>query len=107
MELHLVHAKAIPEQEDDFGVVGIFFDREAGGDAHNEFIAALNVAKMHNKDRYSIKEVPLFEELTSQLDFNRVFHYKGSLTTPPCTEEVTWIILNEPQHISTAQVEEI
>ncbi len=43
VEVHLVHTKAFPDQEDDFGVVGVFFDREAGGDIHNEFIASLDI----------------------------------------------------------------
>lgn len=30
--------------------------------------------------------------------------YKGSLTTPPYTECVTWIIYEKPVHIGTEQV---
>ncbi|KAB1979815.1 carbonic anhydrase family protein, partial [Haemophilus parainfluenzae] len=33
------------------------------------------------------------------------YSYSGSLTTPPCSEGVTWIVLAEPIHISPSQVE--
>ena len=32
-------------------------------------------------------------------------HYIGSLTTPPCSEGVRWIVMNEPIEMSQAQVE--
>merc|ERR1719487_352117 len=32
------------------------------------------------------------------------FHYKGSLTSPPCTEDVTWFVRREPVMASDAQV---
>ncbi len=28
------------------------------------------------------------------------FHYKGSLTTPPCSETVNWIVMSEVQYMS-------
>jgi len=31
---------------------------------------------------------------------NRIYSYKGSLTTPPCEEIVTWILLEEPIKVS-------
>ena len=33
-----------------------------------------------------------------------VFHYLGSLTTPPCTEGVEWFIIAEPMTMSKEQI---
>ncbi|MEL6325769.1 MAG: carbonic anhydrase family protein [Cyanobacteria bacterium J06626_23] len=33
-----------------------------------------------------------------------VFRYSGSLTTPPCSETVTWLVLGEPVTASLAQI---
>lgn len=34
----------------------------------------------------------------------RVFSYRGSLTTPPCSEVVEWRIIREPIEMSRAQL---
>lgn len=33
------------------------------------------------------------------------YMFTGSLTTPPCTEDVTWMVLKTPKHIAQAQAD--
>ena len=35
---------------------------------------------------------------------NRYYRYRGSLTTPPCSETVTWLILKQPIEVSKLQI---
>lgn len=53
-------------------------------------------------DAYGSNEVlPLMQLLPKQRTYMR---YSGSLTTPPCWENVMWVVLTEPVQASKAQI---
>ncbi len=51
-------------------------------------------------------------KVDAELDWNRLlpdarsaYRYAGSLTTPPCTEVVNWVVFSEPIEIGAEQIE--
>lgn len=96
MELHLVHRNASGE----LAVVGVLLTAGAENPVIKSIFAAM-------PDR------PGPEQLQSQVTLNvqdllpadlGSYRYFGSLTTPPCSEEVSWIILQQPVTLSSSQI---
>ena len=83
LELHIVHQRV---GGSDYLVVGFVFDKSYNED--NAFLTALN---MPNWGTGNVNFLPITEMLSS-MDPN-FYHYQGSLTTPPCTEAVTWVVM--------------
>ena len=52
---------------------------------------------------YTIPTFPLDELLSNDVS-THYMHYKGSLTTPPCSEAVMWIVSNSPVTMDETQV---
>ncbi len=46
-----------------------------------------------------------FEDLLPEVGKRSFFRYYGSLTTPPCTENVLWSVMEKPIHLSKEQIE--
>lgn len=103
LELHIVHQKKNTNVE--LGaVIGVFFDVEAGGSTPNAFIDQLHADKASAKGYVTPGSVDLASFLGS-LDFTKYWQYRGSLTTPPCSEGIKWVVLEQIQSISPEQLE--
>ncbi len=96
LEMHLVHLN----KKNEIAVVAIMF--EPGKD--DELLTALwkniplKAGESHKLDAKALKAMEFESELTSYYRFN------GSLTTPPCSEGVRWIVMKNTRHVSQAQV---
>ncbi|KXH79948.1 carbonic anhydrase [Sporosarcina sp. HYO08] len=97
MELHLVHQDA----EGNLAVLGLMIQ----DGKENEALASVWGVLPESETE---KDVDMNEpiDLQALLPANQTsFHYNGSLTTPPCAEEVKWIVFEEPIEMSTEQIQ--
>ncbi len=98
MEMHLVHKAA----GGDLAVIGVFIEEGE----HNPVFDTV----WSNLPTRKGVEVHL-EHVTVDIDellprSRRTYRYDGSLTTPPCSEQVRWFVFQEPIPLSAAQIDE-
>ncbi|WP_166787997.1 carbonic anhydrase [Cryobacterium adonitolivorans] len=91
-ELHLVHADA----NGNLLVLGILVTEGAASDALTPFIEAAT----HLADEEDVK-LDVAAILPASLEN---YEYSGSLTTPPCTEDVQWVVMGTPVSMSAEQI---
>jgi carbonic anhydrase len=97
MSVHLVHADA----DGNLAVVAVLLNK--GDD--NPLIHELWNDLPKEKDKEAVLENVQID-LSQLLPVNRGYYtFSGSLTTPPCTEKVTWFVLKQPVTISDAELE--
>lgn len=95
MEMHLVHKNAAGE----IAVVAVMFDV---GAANAELDKLWSVMPQQAENSAPVK---------SSLNINKLipedrtyWRFSGSLTTPPCSEGVTWLVFKHPLTLSAAQL---
>jgi carbonic anhydrase len=96
MELHLVHRSP----KNHLLVVGFLIRQGEENKALKEVWSHFP-AKRDKHYRSS-------EKVNAKLFFgerNRFYHYSGSLTTPPCSEQVRWFVAERPLTLSKAQID--
>ncbi|KAI9151113.1 hypothetical protein H9P43_009728 [Blastocladiella emersonii ATCC 22665] len=98
-EFHLVHAS--PEGK--IAVLGVFIDQTATDNP--KWTEAL--AKIPEGDKTATLDALLDTQDIVALTKGGHFSYSGSLTTPPCTEGVTWFVASQPLTMSVSQLEKI
>jgi carbonic anhydrase len=98
LEAHFVHADA----EGNLAVVGVMFEEGA----ENAELAKLWAhMPMEAGEHHTLTSTP--EAVTGLLPSNgEYYRFNGSLTTPPCSEGVKWMVMKTPLNISKAQVEQ-
>lgn len=98
MEMHMVHQS----EEGSLAVIGILF-RE--GSIPNENFAKIitNLPNAKGETNH-ITDTALELKIHLPKD-NYAYHYTGSLTTPPCSENVQWLVLREMVSLSGDQLE--
>ena len=99
LEVHFVHKSATG----DLAVVGILVD-EGAYDAIWEPVLA-NLPDDTSDERH-IEGLDLDMDEVRPLP-QRYYVYDGSLTTPPCSEGVQWIVMAEKRQISSEQMDAI
>ncbi len=97
MEVHLVHKTS----DHLYVVVGIFMTKGK----HNPHIQKIwdRIPTEANKEvSYEDEHFNVVNLLPSTKEY---FHYSGSLTTPPCSETVSWFVLEHPIELSNEQIQ--
>lgn len=93
MEVHFVHKSA----EGKFAVVGVLLKQ---GTAASPFASVLTALPAPG-ERKSVEV-----DLPAMLPKDRKhFVYSGSLTTPPCSEDVQWIVIRTEEPVSKAELD--
>ncbi|CAM0953410.1 unnamed protein product [Alopecurus aequalis] len=95
LEAHLVHESA----DGDFAIIGILY--KMGN--HDAFYDQLK-GKLRELQKAPHVATGLLELRSLEKRTGSYFRYMGSLTTPPCTENVVWNILGKVREISAEQL---
>ena len=106
MEMHLVHGS----EEGNLAVVGLLIEKGSHNFAFDPVWAHLPAAPGETQHitvdvdpRFMLSANGQVEDIApSYLD--SCYRYDGSLTTPPCSEDVKWIVLTTPIEMSETQI---
>lgn len=96
LEGHLVHVS----DKEEIAVVAVMFE---AGKANPALAAAWSALPAKVGETQALK-APLSAEqlLPESRDYYR---FSGSLTTPPCSEGVRWLVMKQPVEVSQAQID--
>lgn len=96
LEGHLVHVS----DKGEIAVVAVMFE---AGKANSALAAAWSALPAKVGEIQALKTPLVAEQLLPE---NRDYYrFSGSLTTPPCSEGVRWLVMKQPVEVSQAQID--
>jgi carbonic anhydrase len=95
MEVHFVHATASGA----LGVVGVLMTAGKPNAAFNKIVAT-----MPTKEGPAVKADAAINPNGLLPPGRGYYNYEGSLTTPPCAETVSWMLLTDPIEVAEADI---
>ena len=103
-ELHFVHQRG----DGRLAVLGVLLD-DSKHYAENPILKKIleNTPRKHDTYNESGAGLSLDPSKLIPMESEHVFTYAGSLTTPPCSEGVSWYVLSEPLKVSSAQIRQL
>ncbi|XP_037543527.1 carbonic anhydrase 4a [Nematolebias whitei] len=111
MELHIVHMKshytdlstALRDKEG-VAVLGFFYEKSnSANKKYDPIINTLQSIKATNGNT-SLPSISLAQLIPSEQNMTSYYRYKGSLTTPGCTESVVWTVFEKPIPLNLDQL---
>ncbi|MBD2440527.1 carbonic anhydrase [Nostoc sp. FACHB-110] len=97
MELHFVHR----DQTGNLAVIGVFL--KAG--AFNPNLQSIWDAMPEKQGEENIVADTIINAAQLLPTEHRFLTYSGSLTTPPCSENVSWYVMEQPIEVSRQQID--
>ncbi|WP_392552616.1 carbonic anhydrase family protein [Orbus wheelerorum] len=95
MEGHFVHAN----KNGDLLVMAVMFDEGAENTSAEQLLSLLSEQENNPTNFDSINIASFLPKDKSY------YRFSGSLTTPPCSEGVTWIVLKHPMTLSKTEID--
>ncbi|UXN05658.1 carbonic anhydrase [Bartonella sp. HY761] len=96
LEAHFVHAT----KEGKLLVLAVMFNEGEESKSFKQILSS--IPEEHDKTVDVGEEIDLDDMIPNTEHY---YHFDGSLTTPPCSEGVTWIVLKDTKTIGKDQVE--
>lgn len=95
MEAHFVHANAAGN----LAVVGVLMTAGKPNKSFNTIVLT-----MPNREGPPIKADPKIDPNAFLPAKRNYYRYEGSLTTPPCSQTVDWLVLTDPVQVAEADI---
>lgn len=107
LEIHMVHTLQGQEKDETtvYCVVGILFKEGKTNPFLEEFINAIPL-KVNEVNEVKGGTVNI-NDLLNQEETLDYYYYQGSLTTPPFTETVTWLVMKNVLEASQEQIQKL